>query len=153
MRVTLARDTGAEELGRFLANFALTYSNLTAQANFSEIFARCARRQICDQICRNPCRGQARACRRAFVKSLPVLENTLPKQREQPAAVDARLQREHLAKVPQAEYQQRPQDDRAVRGDGEDKRRRPPLLLHRQAAVPRPRGADGGGEAAGRALP
>jgi hypothetical protein len=38
---------GAEELGRFLANFALTYSNLTAQANFSEIFARCARRQIC----------------------------------------------------------------------------------------------------------
>ena len=37
---------GAEELGRFLATFALTYSNLTAQANFSEIFARCARRQI-----------------------------------------------------------------------------------------------------------
>ena len=31
---------GAEELGKFLANFALTYSNLTAQAIFSQLFAR-----------------------------------------------------------------------------------------------------------------
>ena len=46
-RVAMGLSRGAEELGKFLANFALTYSNLTAQANFSEIFARCARRQIC----------------------------------------------------------------------------------------------------------
>ena len=46
--------------GRCVANFDLEYRTNIVQANFSEIFARCARRQIIDQISRNPCRGQQR---------------------------------------------------------------------------------------------
>ena len=40
-----------------------TYRISTNRTDFSQIFARCARRQILDQICQNMCLGQC-ACRK-----------------------------------------------------------------------------------------
>ena len=52
---------GVVQTGRFLADFDLEYRANMIQADFSEIFACCARRQILKQNWRHPGKGQAAA--------------------------------------------------------------------------------------------
>ena len=51
--------SGVVQTGRFLADFDLEYRVNMIQAHFSEIFARCAHRQILKQIWINPGKCQA----------------------------------------------------------------------------------------------